>query len=640
MKKYITVLLVIALCGKVIGASLPTISWPRDYSVFQRNTTTTGGATTVYFSGQIFDMTSVSYRIERLNADGSYNNDWQTWQALPGGVQPIGSSSSGTFHFSLSVPTGWYRVTFRDGVSQTVSVKFGVGEVFVIAGQSNAQGAGSDQFINGLTSYDCVVGNKNYIGSDLTLYPTIDQPVFGVINSGNMTIGPRGDRPWYYQSLGNQIATREAGQVIPVCFFNVSHGGSSINNWYDSMQRTKTMFSSNYANTMVTGSTSTTTNPWNPPPFDNRFPYIDLKNILSFYGNMFGVRAVIWHQGEAETRTLLSQYLSSTFGSPYIPSSYSVNNYDTYLNAIIADTRTILPNLPWAISKVSLIDENTTSSVAKYNIVNNSGNLIVPGTTTVNIGNSVIQEQTNVSSTSAVSWASQNSDSFIWTSIPTTNKRSDGTHFSTEGLKSMSEDVYSNISSILSKSPVLPASVPRMMLNRVAERYYSIWTASFTSYLWHDNADYRYYQTQTNMGNNWVNNGGGPDWGYNGFSKDGNGRIFKVVPEIRFQGVNGGRVGVLEQHAVETSVVYPNPVLDENSLHVNFRLIEASPVKIQLVRENGEVATELIEPKMEPGSHSLAIPLKKLRASKSQSVIIYHLKTNEHNETKKILLIR
>lgn len=91
---------------------------------------------------------------------------------------------------------------------------------------------------------------------------------------------------------------------------------------------------------------------------------------------------------------------------------------------------------------------------------------------------------------------------------------------------------------------------------------------------------------------------------------------------------------------METSVVYPNPVLDENSLHVNFRLIEASPVKIQLVRENGEVATELIEPKMEPGSHSLAIPLKKLRASKSQSVIIYHLKTNEHNETKKILLIR
>ena len=35
-------------------------------------------------------------------------------------------------------------------------------------------------------------------------------------------------------------------------------------------------------------------------PYGPRQPYINLKIALQFYANMLGVRAVLWHQGEAD----------------------------------------------------------------------------------------------------------------------------------------------------------------------------------------------------------------------------------------------------------------------------------------------------------------------------------------------------
>ncbi|MCF2446947.1 hypothetical protein L0657_23535 [Dyadobacter sp. CY345] len=630
MKNIFTILLLLA-SNLVTGANI-TLTWPRNYSVFQRNTTSTGGSANVTFAGQLWNKNSASYRIEKLTATGASNGDWQSSTSFPF-LSGIGSSEAATFNFVRNVPTGWYRLYISDGTN-TINIKFGVGEVFIIAGQSNAQGAAAATNVGTISNLDCVVSNKNYIGSSLTSYQTLETPVFGVLNSGNMTIGPRGDRPWFYQSLGNQIAQRETGQVIPVCFFNVGHGGSSIDNWYDSMQRTKTMFSSNYANTMVPGTTSTHQNPFGAPPSDNRFPYIDLKNVVSAYGNMFGVRSIIWHQGESETKTLLNIYKTGIYNNAATaPTGYSLNNYDTKLNAIIADTRSVLPGLPWAISKVSLLAADKNAGGTDYDIVNNSGNNLTTPSGNTSVGNTVTQEQANVLSTTSVSYASANSDSYT----NATGKRSDGTHFNSLGLANMSDDVYLQISGILSKTPVLSATPAGMGFSQNTTESYTLVTGNYSKYIWarDASADMSLNQGQSDMGNPWTS-GISVDFTYKGWAKDFSGRITKIVPYFNVHGISGARIAAESAEAI----AYPNPILDAKNLNISFSLTKASPLKLQIVTEQGYVLEQIIKPNLEAGKHNYAFSLEKLRANKNFSFVIYKLKTLEHSENKKIMLVK
>ena len=624
----------------VLGNAAPVgISWPLDYSVFQRNTTSTGGSTTVAFAGQFNDGSSTQFRIESLSNTGSGIGDWKSYQSLPSGSETIlGTSVSTYFYFTFSVPTGWYRFYIKDGSGTETSIKFGVGEVFIIAGQSNAQGAATTQNITGLSDLDCVVSIKNYFGSSLSGYANIEKAVFGPLNSSNSTVGPRSDRRWFYQALGNSIATKESGVVIPVCFMNVAHGGSSIDNWYDSMQRVNTMFSSNYGNVMTVGSTSNHQNPWGAPATDNRFPYVDLKNAVSSWGNMFGVRSVIWHQGEAETKTLLSIYHSGVFGAYPVPGGYSIGNYDTKLNAIIADTRSLLPGLPWAVSKATLMHEyQIGSATANDDIVNNSGNnLVIPSYTTTSVGGEITQEQANVTGTSSVSYASDDSDTYTTAG----GNRSDGTHFNEDGLKKVHTDVYGNISSILGKTPVLPNLPQRIQLSQVGTQHHTVsTTGGYSQYHWFRgiSSTQKFDQTSLGQNNNWTSSTA-PDLSYSGYVKDGSGRVYSVVPQVYLSFISGARRGVVEADSPE-SVVYPNPVIDGKELRVKFTLRNPSPVKILLFTENGVVMQQIYEKDVAKGEHNYTISLEKLQLSEA-SKVFYHLKTNEHEERKNILLIK
>lgn len=645
--KHTTFSLLLMMTSITTVADNIRITWPVDYSVFQRNTTTTGGATNVTFAGQFYNGATTSYRIEKLNTAGASLGDWKVYQALPAGsLSTIGTSISKYFYFTLSVPTGWYRFYVKDGNGGEKVVKFGVGEVFIIAGQSNAQGAGNTMEISELSDYDCVVANKNFIGSNLTQYHNLEQPVFGMLGSGNPTIGPRGDRPWFYEALGQKIATKEPGQVIPVSFINVAHGGSSIDNWYNSMQRTRTMFNNNYSNVMVKGNTVTHLNPYNAPASDNRFPYIDLKNAVSFYGNMFGVRSVIWHQGEAETRTLLSISLSNIYGAFPVPAGYALGNYDTKLNAIIADTRSILPNLPWAVSKVSLhAMTRSPGPIIDYNIVNNAGNnLHVPAgaspAISIGVGGMVTQEQSNVLATANVSWASPGSDTYSYTTIEQSNNRSDGTHFNKNGLVKMAENINSNIPSILSKSPILPTAPPRIQLTQLGSQHHKLSTGNYAYYQWGSNAPGgNLDQTDLNDGNNWNDTNGIPDGGYFGFTKDANGRIYSVQPTIMLLQISGAREAADDKENME-SITYPNPVIDSKELRVSIKLDYPSPVRLQLVTENGKILDEINKDNLNAGTHELKFQLDRVGIKKDMAFVIYHLKTNQHNESKKVLLIK
>jgi Carbohydrate esterase, sialic acid-specific acetylesterase len=614
----------------------PTITWPVDYAVFQRNTTSVGGTTNVIFSGQVILRTGAKYRIEKLDEYGNYVSDYQPLSDLPGGaMSTLGTSTSGYYYFTFSIPTGWYRFIIQQtgpggpfGLGIAIKerkVKFGVGEVFIIAGQSNAQGALDTQNISNINNYDCVVSCKNalqplnQVVEYYQLNPLkpqysngnyfyLEQPVMGVLNTSNPFIAPVGDRPWYYQELGNKIVKREPGKVIPVAFFNTAQGGSSIQNWYTSLVRTQQMFQNGYVYAQITGTTAYQNNPFFRlyPNFDNRYPYIYLKNTLSFWGNLFGIRAVIWHQGESETVSL-EQNLPG----------YSVYSYHLSLNAIIADTRTIFPNLPWAISKVSLINEGAFNKV-RPEVIAEQG--IVYGTGTNNI-----------------SWASQNSDTYTYP----LKRQYDGTHFNEGGLFDMANDVYSNMGSIIGKSPIIPAVLPRLSLTKSivpsSGENASVPSPSFSYYQWTPciyciGMDH----TLASGGNFKYSNDG-----ISGYTKNSLGKVFLIVPAVTIRGIAGARLGYDDEVESEfNSTAYPNPLINNNVLNISFNLSEESPVNLSIYNEKGEILHQINEEKLDSGIHKYTFSFEKLRDISPQSQIYYRITTNTQDEVKKVIYVK
>lgn len=94
-------------------------------------------------AGQLINASSSNfeYKVNRLNiSDESFNStviNWTTHSTQFGGLFRIPLSS---------LSGGWYSIEISanfSGGQQTASIKFGVGEVFLIAGQSNAQGVNS-----------------------------------------------------------------------------------------------------------------------------------------------------------------------------------------------------------------------------------------------------------------------------------------------------------------------------------------------------------------------------------------------------------------------------------------------------------------------------------------------------------------
>jgi hypothetical protein len=179
------------------------ISFPTSRAVLQRN-----GANQAAIRVTGFYSTSVSRIEARLVArDGQgASTDWRTIQDNPAG---------GVYAGDLTGQGGWYNLEVRGmaGDQQVGSVavveRVGVGEVFIIAGQSNAQGYHQDA----PNPRNDRVNAVNY------LYPGVGdppKPEFTLLdNSPGFTIAPRGTGSWNWGQLGDLLVRR---LNVPVCF--------------------------------------------------------------------------------------------------------------------------------------------------------------------------------------------------------------------------------------------------------------------------------------------------------------------------------------------------------------------------------------------------------------------------------------
>ena len=322
-----------------------TISSPVLRQIFQRDLSNQALVTITGSYSQPVDTIQVRF-LAATSGQGSAM-DWTVIKSTPLG---------GLFKGSVIVKGGWYTMEVRGllggkivGSVSTLS-RVGVGEVFVIAGQSNASGSG-ERGVNETGSTDDRVNCADFtnvnpdqlknedpknisfnIGKDATDFSLVG---FAKLDKTS-SIGPRGYGPYYWGKVGDALVAKLG---VPVLFFNTGWGGASLRVWAESAQYPN----GKLVNGKLVGPESDAVA---GIYYDIGTPYKNLNAILRYYGINLGVRAVLWMQGETENVLNLDGDQNN---------NVSLEQYKNNLEFLLKQTRQDFGNskLSWVIARTS-----------------------------------------------------------------------------------------------------------------------------------------------------------------------------------------------------------------------------------------------------------------------------------------------
>ncbi len=328
-----------------VTAQVVKIVYPESRAVFQRENDNTS---TIHLSGNYFQPTdSVQARVRAEVVGQGFDTDWTTIQR---------NVQGGVFQGAIRGRGGWYRLEVRafwkGSIIGTDEVrKVGIGEVFIITGQSNAQGfqnfgapAATDDRVN------CVTYN-NTTANSLNDPPA---PTFQQL-SANALIGPRGQSAWCWGVLGDLIAKQ---YQVPVLFINTAWQATGIQNWRESAEGKITK------NIFALGTPDEN--------FPVGMPYANLVIALRYYCSLQGLRAVLWQQGENDN----------------VPLNSSRQAYRDGMQFIVNKTRSDTERYPaWVLARSSYNAGKVSESIiqAQNDVINTFNNNVFAGPFTDNI---------------------------------------------------------------------------------------------------------------------------------------------------------------------------------------------------------------------------------------------------------------
>lgn len=393
------------------------ITYPESRAVFQRNNDNTS---TIFLSGTYYQtVDSLQGRLVAEVAGQGINTNWSTFQRNPQGS---------VFQGAVRGTGGWYRLevqAFQGGkvIGQDVIRKVGIGEVFIITGQSNAQGFSDYGAASAADDRVNCVSYNNIVANSLADPPS---PTFEQL-SATSVIGPRGQSAWCWGRLGDLLAQQ---YNVPVLFINTAYEATSIRNWIESFddQYTKNIFRLGAAN----------------ENFPKGMPYANLRIALRYYCSLQGMRAVLWQQGENDN--LLDQN-SSTL-------KFTQDEYRAAMQTLVDKTRSDTRRYPaWLLARSSRIGFQDGSCLGACN-----GNPdCIKACPFVYSNNTKF----TAAQTSVISTFNNNVYAGPFTDVIQPN-RIDGIHFSGDGLLQLAQAWYESMSPVFfaASIPLLPQQQP------------------------------------------------------------------------------------------------------------------------------------------------------------------------------------
>ncbi len=465
-KTYIFVFLIFVLFkNQAVFSQYLQLTYPVYQGVYQRNTSDNAD---IPVSGQVFGFptsTPGTYKIEcitnRLDANGVVISGTSSTTLI------TNNTLKGYFNGSINRSKGWYslqvKFTFNaTGYNSVTSSKFGVGDVFVIAGQSNGQGIPAPwDYPSTVLVPEWIVGNNE----DWNCRKEFEnRPSMTKIDGANR-ISPTGNSSWCYGILGQKISVANGG--MPVAFFNCAYGGSSVLNWKESADGSGTLhpYNTQAPNYVTPSQYCNNSNPYVADPQFIGQPYLSFKNTLNWYVQLFGVRAVLWHQGESDADN------NTTVSVSKFASTYTSN-----LNYVISKSRehSSIPNLSWMVANVSFTKGNKSG-----------------GTTADVNASQVLQGQVNATNGATVKIGPL-TDKYLGSSTAIHRDIIDQTHFREGTSYNNGLSVLNNLwggfidpSSLTTFNRISAKTVPPVLITQSGSTYtFSISPVSNADYCW------------------------------------------------------------------------------------------------------------------------------------------------------------